>query len=228
MTSASSERAFSISVPDSSIELLKKKLALTTFPDELPDSGWKYGAPLGDIKRLVNRWQDGFDWRKQEAEINAEMPQFTRDINVEGHGTLNIHFVHKKSSVANAIPLLFVHGCECLYICTIVLMSEWRMTGPGTFMEVRKLLPLLTSADGDGPSFHIVAPSLPGFGFSEGLKTQGFLAPQYAETFHKLMLDLGYDEYVTQGGDWGHTVRSTEMKIFKMTLTIRRSLVQWH
>ena len=92
-------------------------------------------------------------------------------------------------------------------------------------MEVRKLLPLLTSVDGDGPSFHVVAPSLPGYGFSEGPKTQGFSVPQYAETFHKLMLELGYDEYVTQGGDWGHIVRIASIGTFKINLTIRRLLV---
>jgi len=109
---ANSEKPFKISVHDSSLELLQKKLALTIFPDELPESVWKYGVPLGDIQRLVNRWQNGFDWRKQEAQMNTEMPQFTRDIEVEGHGTLNIHYVHKKSLLSNAIPLLFVHGCK--------------------------------------------------------------------------------------------------------------------
>lgn len=75
------------------------------------------------------------------------------------------------------------------------------LEGPGTFMEVRKLLPLLTNPGGEEPSFHVVSPSLPGFGFSEGPKTQGFGASQYAEVCHKLMLELGYNEYVTQGGD---------------------------
>jgi len=74
--------------------------------------------------------------------------------------------------------------------------------GPGSFLEVRKILPLLTNNDGAGPTFDVVAPSLPGFGFSDAPKQQGFAGPQYAETFHKLMLALGYNEYVTQGGDW--------------------------
>ena len=206
MTSTSLEKPFEIHVPDSSIELLQKKLALTTLPDELPDSGWKYGVPLGDIQRLVKRWQDGFDWRKQEAKINAEMPQFTRDIEIDGHGTLNVHYVHKKSSVANAIPLLFVHGCKIFKLVWVDNMSDPQFQGPGSFLEARKLVPLLTSADGDGPSFHVVAPSLSGYGFSEAPKTQGFNGPQYAEACHKLMLELGYTEYVTQGGDWGHLV----------------------
>jgi len=203
----SSEKSFKVSVPDSAIDLLQKKLALTIFPDELHDSGWKYGSPLADIQRLVKRWQDGFDWRQHEANINAELPQYTRGVEVDGHGTLNIHYVHKKSTVANAIPLLFVHGCEFFRRFSAFITSlNPTLRGPGSFLEVRKILPLLTSANGDAPSFHIVAPSLPGYGFSEAPKTQGFSGPQYAEACHRLMLDLGYNEYVAQGGDWGHVV----------------------
>lgn len=107
------EITFKVAVPDASIELLQKKLALTIFPDELHNAGWDYGVPLSDIRRLVARWKDGYEWRKYEAQINDEMPQFTRDIDVDDFGTLNIHYVHKKSKVDDAIPLLFVHGCEC-------------------------------------------------------------------------------------------------------------------
>lgn len=95
--------------------------------------------------------------------------------------------MHQVSPVKGAIPLLFSHG--------------W----PGSFIEVKKLLPLLEGGDGR-PAFHIVAPSLPNFGFSSGVNTKGFGLKQYAETFHKLMLKLGYNEYVTQGGDWGFWV----------------------
>jgi hypothetical protein len=93
--------------------LLCQKLKLTRFPDELENAGWEYGAPLADIRRLVERWQNGYDWKEHEAQINAELPQFTRDIEVVGRGTLNIHYVHKKSEVPNAIPLIFVHECTC-------------------------------------------------------------------------------------------------------------------
>ncbi|ESK84242.1 epoxide hydrolase [Moniliophthora roreri MCA 2997] len=103
------------------------------------------------------------------------MPQFTMDIAVEGHGVLNIYYVHKES----AIPLLFVHG--------------W----PGSVIEARKILLLLTADEPGRPSFHIVALGLPGYGFSEGSKKKGF------NVGHKLMQALGYNEYVTQGGDWG-------------------------
>ena len=105
------EQPFKLHVPNAEIDTLRKKLELTRFPDELEDAGWDYGAPLEHVKRLVERWRNGYDWRKSEDEIN-KLPQFTRDIPVEGFGTLNIHYVHQQSEQANAIPLLFIHGCE--------------------------------------------------------------------------------------------------------------------
>ncbi|KAJ6486846.1 Alpha/Beta hydrolase protein [Mycena sanguinolenta] len=182
-----SETAFKISVPRESLEL-RKKLELTTFPDELPNSGWEYGVPLADVRRLVERWTNGYDWKKHESQLNSELPQFTRDIEVDGHGTLNIHYVHKKSDVAEAIPLLFVHG--------------W----PGSFLEARKLIPLLTKGSDDFPAFHIVVLSIPGYGFSQAPTTREFKLPQYAEVATKLMISLGYNEFVTQGGDWGFPI----------------------
>lgn len=104
---------YTISVSDEDIAQLKAKLDATRFPDQLDGVEWHYGSPLADIKRLVERWKDGYDWRKHEAELNEELPQFTVDIKVDGFETLNIHFVHKKSTLDTAIPLLFVHGCEC-------------------------------------------------------------------------------------------------------------------
>ena len=178
-----SEVSFSIAVPDEHLSTLQQKLALTTFPDELEDAGRDYGAPLADIRRLVSRWKDGYDWRKHEAQLNAELPQFTRDIEVEGHGTLNIHYVHKKSEVVDAIPLLFVHGCESNNFDTYVLLILSHSLGPGTFLEVRKILPLLVQADAEHPSFHVVALGLPGFGFSEAPKKPGFELPQFAEVY---------------------------------------------
>ncbi|KAJ7627636.1 Alpha/Beta hydrolase protein [Mycena polygramma] len=191
-----SEASFKISIPDEKLKLLRAKLELTTFPDELSDSGWEYGVPLADVRRLVARWTSGYDWRKHEALLNAELPQFTRDIQVDGHGTLNIHYVHKKSDVAQAVPLLFVHG--------------W----PGNFFEARKLVPLLTKGGHDFPAFHVVALSLPGYGFSQSPSAKGFGLAQYAEVGNKLMLALGYDEYVTQGGDWGLAITTRIAKTY--------------
>ncbi|KAF8890004.1 Alpha/Beta hydrolase protein [Gymnopilus junonius] len=190
------ETPFMIAVPDEKLDLLKQKLALTALPDEIEDAGWDYGAPLADIRRLVSRWSDGYDWRKYEAQLNEELPQFTRDIEVKGFGTLNVHYVHKKSEVVDAIPLLFVHG--------------W----PGSFLEVRKILPLLVDASPEHPSFHVVAVGLPGFGFSEAPKEKGFEFTQFAEVGNKLMLALGYNEYVTQGGDWGQMITEKVAQVY--------------
>ncbi|KAG6836587.1 hypothetical protein H0H93_006330 [Arthromyces matolae] len=161
--SCSGESSFTISIPDSMLDLLNRKLDLTNVPDELEDAGSDYGVPLSDIQRLLNFWKNGYNWRKHEAALNNELPQFTRDIIVDGFGTLNIHYVHKRSAVEPAIPLLFVHG--------------W----PGSFLEVRKILPLLVDAPPEHPNFHVVALSLPGFGFSEAPTKKGFTLDQYAE-----------------------------------------------
>ncbi|KAG1748629.1 Alpha/Beta hydrolase protein [Suillus lakei] len=176
----SSETSFQINIPDEKLATLRAKLELATFPDELQDIGWKHGPPLADIKRLAERWS--------KRELNEELPMFTRDIDVDGFGALNIHYVHKKSKIVDAIPLLFCHG--------------W----PGSFLEIRGMLPLLTASSPEHPSFHVVALSLPGFGFSEGPHKLGFALDQYAEVAHKLMIALGYNEYVTQGGDWGFLI----------------------
>ncbi|THH30136.1 hypothetical protein EUX98_g4065 [Antrodiella citrinella] len=172
--SSGSEKSFTLAVPDADLELLQKKLALATLPDELDDAGWAYGAPLVDIKRLVEHWKNGFDWRASEAAIN-KVPQFTRDIEVDGFGTLNVHYAHQKSESESAIPLLFIHG--------------W----PGHFMEGAKIMHLLTAVKPNEPSFHFVAISLPAFGFSEAPKKKGFSIQHHAEVSHKLMLALGYD-----------------------------------
>ncbi|KAK7057648.1 alpha beta-hydrolase [Favolaschia claudopus] len=182
------ETPYKISIPDALLERLHKKLELSTLPDELENSGWDYGVPLADIQRLVARWTNGYDWRHHEALLNTELPQFTRPISVDGHGTLAIHYVHQRSEVVGAIPLLFVHG--------------W----PGSFLEARKIVPLLTQKSVDHPSFHVVALGLPGFGFSEGASKSGFNIAQHAEIGNNLMLALGYNEYVAQGGDWGHVI----------------------
>ncbi|KAJ3480597.1 hypothetical protein NLI96_g8234 [Meripilus lineatus] len=158
------ERPFSLHVSDLEIDTLRKKLELTRLPDELEESAWDYGVPLEDIRRLLARWKDGFDWRAYEVAVN-KLPQFTRDIDVEDFGALNIHYVHQRSEVEGAIPLLLIHG--------------W----PGHFMEVHKLLHFLVSPTSGQPSFHVVVPSLPGYGFSEAPKKKGFAGAQYAE-FH--------------------------------------------
>jgi len=175
------EVPFKIQVPDQDLQFLHQKLALTVLPDELEGANRDYGAPLSDIQRLLARWKDGYDWRTHEKAINDELPQFKRLIAVDGFWELDVHYVHKKSKVEAAIPLLFIHGCEWLFsmcesdtqLCTYI--------GPGSFCEVRKILPLLTEASPNVPSFHVVALSQPGYGFSAAPKKRGFDMAQYAE-----------------------------------------------
>ncbi|KAK2880057.1 hypothetical protein FQN49_000604 [Arthroderma sp. PD_2] len=174
--------AFKISVPDSQLEILQKKLELATFPDELDEANWDMGAP--------------FDWRETEKRLNEQLPQFTTNINVAGFGDLDVHFVYQEGKVSNAIPLLFIHG--------------W----PGSFLEVSKLLPLLTKGGEGQPAFNVVAPSLPNFGFSEGIKKRGFGIAQYAESMHAVMMALGYKQYVVQGGDWGSIIARVMAKLY--------------
>ncbi|KAF2084427.1 alpha/beta-hydrolase [Saccharata proteae CBS 121410] len=185
MTATTAPEPYSINVPDAALDQLHQKLAVATFPDELDAADqWPYGAPLADVKRLAGYWKEGFDWRKAEQKLN-ELPNFRTKVPVKGFGELDIHFLHDVNPSTDAIPLLFVHG--------------W----PGSFIEVTKLLPLLRTST---PSFHIVAPSLPNFGFSAGVKKPGFAGAQYAEVCHNLMQQLGYPQYITQGGDWGYYI----------------------
>ena len=167
--STSTPQPFQISVPQDSIDIVKRKLDATTLPPPAPasDDSWAYGAPLEDITRLLEYWKTAYDWKKHEAALNAELPQFKLDIPVHGHGILRAHFVHQQAKrivKRRAVPLLFVHG--------------W----PGSFIEVRKILPLLTSPAGDDDLvFDVVAPSLPGFGFTNRPERAGFAMDQYAE-----------------------------------------------
>lgn len=190
ITMSSSIEPYKISVSASQIRELNEKLDGARFPDELDAAEWDLGAPLADVQRLTKFWRHNFDWRKTEQKLN-ELPHFVTSIQCEGYESLKVHFLHKKSPVKGAVPLLFVHG--------------W----PGSFMEATKIIDSLSSESAGQVSFDVVAPSLPNFGLSEGTKRRGFAFEQYAETLNKLMLRLGYDQYVTQGGDWGYTITRT-------------------
>ncbi|KAJ5115287.1 hypothetical protein NUU61_001046 [Penicillium alfredii] len=186
------QQPYTISVPQDALDELKQRLALAKFPSQLesPEQDlWDYGVPVKEVQGLAKYWKDRFDWRKAETRLN-ELPNYQTQIEVAGFGVLDIHYIHQLSPNKNAIPLLFSHG--------------W----PGSFIEVTKLLPFLKGGD-DHPGFHVVAPSLPNFGFSSGVTRRGFGILQYAETFHKLMLKLGYEQYVTQGGDLGFWITRT-------------------
>ncbi|KAI8627375.1 microsomal epoxide hydrolase [Xylariaceae sp. FL1651] len=190
-------KPYTIEIGESQIKDLKTRLSLAKFPDELDGAAWDMGAPLADIRRLTKHWEQSYDWKKAEKELN-ELPHFVTSIQCEGFKPLAIHFIHIRSNVKGAIPLVFIHG--------------W----PGHFHEAVKILKPLTEG-GDGvqrPAFDLVVPSLPNFGFSEGPRERGFAMEQYAETVNKLMLKLGYNEYVTQGGDWGRHISRTLAHIY--------------
>ena len=131
------------------------------------------------MSETVDFWRKSYNWKAEEARLN-EIPQFKTKVEVDGFGTLDMHFAHSKSPSPNAIPLLFLHG--------------W----PGNFSEIYKSIPELNQA-----GFHVVSPSLPGYGFSSYPDKAGFKHPQHAEATHKVMQNLGYSQYVVQGGDWG-------------------------
>ncbi|KAL4950233.1 Alpha/Beta hydrolase protein [Aspergillus filifer] len=160
-------RSFEIDVPEADLDRLCQKLDTTTFPDELDNAGWDMGVPLEEIKRLTVYSCDGFNWREQERWLNKQFKQFTVSVSVDGFEDLEIYYLHHTS----------------------------KTPGPGSFIEATKLIPLLPSGDGDKPVFDVVAPSLPNFGFSSGVKKRGFGLHQYAEAMHKVMTALGYTEY---------------------------------
>ena len=163
-------------MPQDALDLLQKKLDITSLPPPAPESedAWKYGVPHADMTRLIEYWKTKYEWRKHEAELNEDLPQFTLPVEVKDHGTFQAHFVWQKAQRAGkdkTIPLLFLHG--------------W----PGHFAEVRKILGPLTNPEGeDDPVFDVVAPSLPGFGFTSTPTKEGFAHDQYAEVRGTILL----------------------------------------
>ena len=180
-------RPFTIAVENSVLDDLRQRLADTRWPDEIPNTGWDYGSNLTYIKELVDYWRTDFDWRAQEAKLNA-FNHFKSE--VDG---LDIHFIHEKGKGPNPIPLIITHG--------------W----PSCFFEMTKIIPLLAdpaSHGGDAAdSFDVVAPSLPGFGFSDHAQDRGMEIQRVAGMWNKLMTqNLGYPKFGAQGGDIGSGV----------------------
>jgi len=180
-------RPFTIAVENSVLDDLRQRLADTRWPDEIPNTGWDYGSNLAYIKELVDYWRTDFDWRAQEAKLNA-FSHFKSE--VDG---LDIHFIHEKGKGPNPIPLIITHG--------------W----PSCFFEMTKIIPLLAdpaSYGGDAAdSFDVVAPSLPGFGFSDHAQDRGMEIQRVAGMWNKLMSqNLGYPKFGAQGGDIGSGV----------------------
>lgn len=174
---------FRIAVPDRVLTDLQRRLENTRFPAQIDGSGWDYGTDLVYMRELVEYWRTRYDWRAQERRLN-QLPQFTTSID-----GLEIHFVHQRSRLPNAKPLMLIHG--------------W----PGSVMEFTKIIDRLTDpvrfGATDQDAFHVVALSLPGFGFSGKPPTRGYSPRKIAEVVSKLMARLGYERYGAQGGDWG-------------------------
>ncbi|PDH35503.1 MAG: epoxide hydrolase [OM182 bacterium MED-G28] len=174
---------FQISISDEDLEDLQLRLSLTRLPDQLNNISWEYGTDLNYMRELIGYWQDGFDWREQERQLN-QFDQFKTVIN-----DLNMHFIHQRSSNPDAIPLMVVHG--------------W----PGSVSEFSKIIGPLTDPlayGGDiSDSFHVIAPSLPGFGFSGIPDETGYSPERIALLLAELMEKIGYERYAIAGGDWG-------------------------
>jgi microsomal epoxide hydrolase len=177
---------FRVAVPDAVLDDLRERLARTRLPNQVEGADWDQGTELAFLAELLAYWRDGFDWRAAEARINA-FDQFVTEVDGQ-----RIHFVHHRSPEPDALPLLISHG--------------W----PGSIVEFLDVIGPLTDprAHGGDPAdaFHVVAPSLPGYGFSGPTHAPGWHPRRIAEAYVELMAALGYDRYGTQGGDWGSIV----------------------
>ncbi|MEU0953945.1 epoxide hydrolase family protein [Streptomyces niveus] len=177
---------FRIDIPQSDLDDLHDRLDRTRWPDELPGAGWSYGVPLGHLRALAHHWRHTYDWRAAEAELNR-WPQFTTTID-----GATVHFAHIRSPEPDATPLIMTHG--------------W----PGSIVEFADVAGPLTDprAYGGDPAdaFHLVLPSIPGFGLSGPTREKGWEYRRVAAAFAELMARLGYERYGTQGGDWGAAI----------------------
>ena len=177
---------FEISIAQKDLDDLQRRLAESRLPEaETPDD-WSQGIPLGYVKEVLSYWQSDYDWRRAEARIN-ESAQFKTELD-----GLGIHFAHVRSPETDALPLVMTHG--------------W----PGSIVEFLKVIgPLSDPAAHGGDSadaFHVICPTLPGFGFSDKPTSTGWGTDKIGAEWARLMARLGYDRYVAQGGDWGSIV----------------------
>jgi len=177
---------FKVSVPQSAVDDLKRRLASTRWPERETVGDWSQGVPLQKAQALVAYWRDKYDWRRFEARLNA-FPQYRTQIDGVG-----IHFIHVRSPQQNALPIILTHG--------------W----PGSVVEFMEVIgPLSDPARYGGraeDAFHVVVPSLPGFAFSDKPVETGWDVNRIARAWATLMPRLGYERWVAQGGDWGSGV----------------------
>ena len=195
-------REFKVSVDESKIDDLYKRIDLTRWPDEVNDEIWTLGTKKSFLKDAVQYWRNDFDWMIHEKQINdfGSYKFKTKD-------DLEIHFIHSKSNSESSIPILITHG--------------W----PGSVQEFFKIIPLLNK-DRDGLSFDVICPSMPGYGFSDKPSEKGYNSKKIAEINHELMMALGYKKYVVQGGDWGATVSKWAAELYpKEVLGLHLNLV---
>ncbi|WP_433161889.1 epoxide hydrolase family protein [Kribbella sp. CA-247076] len=179
-------KPFSIDIPQSTLDDLANRLANTRLPAALPGDDWDTGVPVSWLSGLVDYWRDEYDWRKAEAELNA-FPHFTTTIDGQ-----QIHFLHVRSAEPGALPLILTHG--------------W----PGSIVEFLDVIGPLTDPVAHGgdaaDAFHVVVPSLPGFGFSGPVGDSGWSTDRVGRVWAELMSRLGYERYGVQGGDIGAAV----------------------
>jgi len=179
-------RPFSAQVPDAAVDELRRRLQQTRWPERETVDDWSQGVPLGYLRELCTYWASGYDWRAAERRLNA-YPQFTVELL-----DLDIHFLHVRSPHPEALPLVITHG--------------W----PGSVFEFVNVIERLTDPTSHGGSaddaFHVVCPSLPGYGFSGKPTRAGWSVERVADAWAQLMAGLGYDRYGAQGGDWGAAV----------------------
>jgi pimeloyl-ACP methyl ester carboxylesterase len=179
-------RPFHVDIPEADLADLRGRLADTRLPERETVTDNSQGVPLETIQKLLSYWQNGYDWRKVEARLNA-LPNFITEID-----DLDIHFIHVRSRHEDALPLIVTHG--------------W----PGSVIEQLKIVEPLTNPTAHGGSerdaFHLVIPSMPGYGFSGKPTTTGWDANHIARAWTVLMKRLGYTQFVASGGDWGAIV----------------------
>jgi pimeloyl-ACP methyl ester carboxylesterase len=184
--SASEIRPFKIEIPEAALDDLRERLARIRWPSELADVGWSRGVPLQYLRELAEHWRTGYDWREHERRLN-ELPQF--ETTIDG---ANLHFLHIRSPEPDALPLILTHG--------------W----PGSIVEFLDVIGPLTDPRSHGgdprDAFHLVIPSIPGFGLSGPTADAGWSVRRIARAFAELMSRLGYERYAAQGGDVGALV----------------------
>jgi pimeloyl-ACP methyl ester carboxylesterase len=180
-------RDFRIETPQADLDDLRERLLRTRWPDPSTVEGWTQGVPLDYVQDLCAYWANGYDWRRVEAQLNA-YPQFVTGLDGGGDDSVDVHFLHVRSPHEDALPLILTHG--------------W----PGSVVEFLDVIDELTKPSDSADAFHLVIPSLPGYGYSGKPTTAGWGVERIATAWAQLMDRLGYERYGAAGGDWGSMI----------------------